>query len=260
LRRTPRQSPATSAAIQADTLSLAAQHLVPLMTRIAPADPLARQAIAPLRNWDFHMDRAAVGPLLFTAWLREFSHTVFLGHVGAAAAGYFRADVIEAVLRDHPEWCGPPTAHTKSCDGLLVETLQRAVEQLRQTYGADLSQWVWGHAHVAEFRNPLFSRIPLLHAWVDVGIATGGGFDTINRGLDRLPEGGHPFDQTFGAGLRIITDLAAPRDSRMIAVPGQSGNPLSPHFSDLLQRWRDFVYLVPGRAPAVATLTLEPAR
>jgi penicillin amidase len=56
----------------------------------------------------------------------------------------------------------------------------------------------------------------------------------------------------------MIADLAVPAESLMIAVPGQSGNPLSPHFSDLLMRWRDFGWLVPGRAPPVATLTLEP--
>jgi acyl-homoserine lactone acylase PvdQ len=46
----------------------------------------------------------------------------------------------------------------------------------------------------------------------------------------------------------------------MIAVPGQSGNPLSPHFSDLVQRWRQFEWLVPGRAAPISTLTLEPSR
>jgi len=59
--------------------------------------------------------------------------------------------------------------------------------------------------------------------------------------------------------LRVITDLASPADSRMIAAPGQSGNPLSSHFADLLRRWRDFDYLVPGRAAAVHTLKLEAA-
>ena len=68
----------------------------------------------------------------------------------------------------------------------------------------------------------------------------------------------HPYEHRHGAGLRIITDLADPASSRMIAVPGQSGNPLSPHFSDLLRRWRDFDYLVPGKAAPVATLRLEP--
>jgi len=70
----------------------------------------------------------------------------------------------------------------------------------------------------------------------------------------------HPFVQRFGAGLRIITDLADPAGSRMITAPGQSGNPLSPHYRDLLTRWRHFDYLVPGRAAPVSTLTLEPAR
>jgi acyl-homoserine lactone acylase PvdQ len=45
----------------------------------------------------------------------------------------------------------------------------------------------------------------------------------------------------------------------MIATPGQSGNPLSPHFADLLARWRGFTWRVPGRAEPIATLTLTPA-
>jgi acyl-homoserine lactone acylase PvdQ len=88
---------------------------------------------------------------------------------------------------------------------------------------------------------------------------------SCRRGLNFNTQYPHPRTtviptQRFGAGLRIITDLAAPADSRMIAVPGQSGNPLSPHFSDMVQRWRQFEWLVPGRAEPVAILTLEPLR
>ncbi|HVB17397.1 MAG TPA: penicillin acylase family protein [Stellaceae bacterium] len=262
LAATPRQSPATSAAIQADTLSLAARHLVPLMTRITPADPAARQAIERLRGWDFRMDREKVAPLLFTAWLREFAHAVFVGHLGDAAEGSWdlRPQVIETVLTAHPEWCGAPKEHVQSCDALLAATLKAALAALRHSYGPDIAGWTWGRAHVAVFANPVFGRIPVLRDWIDIRIATGGGFDTVNRGATTIRDDAHPFEQRFGAGLRMITDLASPADSRMIAVPGQSGNPLSPHFSDLVRRWRDFRYLIPGRAPAVATLTLEPAQ
>ena len=123
-----------------------------------------------------------------------------------------------------------------------------------------MTQWLWGRAHVAEFAHPVFSRIAVLRDLVRLAIPTDGGFDTVNRGATTIRDDASPYAQRFGAGLRIVTDLAAPAESRMIAVPGQSGNPLSPHFSDLMQRWRDFDYLVPGRAAAVATLTLEPAR
>ncbi|HLY47422.1 MAG TPA: penicillin acylase family protein [Stellaceae bacterium] len=285
LAATPRQTPAASAAIQADTLSLAARRLVPLMTRIAPQSAVARDAVARLRGWDFRMDTGEVAPLLFTAWLRAFARDMFAAHLGAAAADYWdlKPQIVEAVLTAHPEWCapqngphpdpppqagegqggGPPgkiTAPTESCDRLLAAALDAALRDLARAYGPDIAQWTWGRAHPAVFASPLWSRIPVLRDWLQSRAPVGGGIDTVNRGATTIRDDAHPYEERFGAGLRIITDLASPEDSRMIAVPGQSGNPLSTHFADLVERWRRFGWLVPGRAAALATLRLEPAR
>ncbi len=262
LAATPLQSPDASAAIQADTLSLAARRLVPLMTGIVPDDDLSREAIERLKAWDFQMDADKVEPLLFTAWLREFAHDLFFARLGAAAGDYWdlRPRVIETVLSSIPVWCVAPTQGVESCAALLSTTLDAALAGLSRAHGADMAQWQWGRAHIAEFANAVFSRIPVLGGWMRLAIATDGGFDTVNRGGTTIRDDARPYKQTHGAGLRVITDLAAPAESRMIATPGQSGNPLSPHFSDLMQRWRDFQYLVPGRAAPVAVLTLEPAR
>jgi penicillin amidase len=262
LAAAPQQSPTASAAIQADTLSIAARRLVPLMTRIVPGDDAAREAIERLWAWDFRMDADEVAPLLFTAWLRAFTRGVFVAHLGQAAGDYWSLNpqVIETVLSGHVEWCGEANQGDNSCDALLAATLDSALAALRQAYGPDMAQWQWGRAHIAKFPSPVLGRIPVLRDWVDVSVATDGGFDTVNRGAMTIRHDAHLYEHHHGAGLRIITDLADPAQSRMIAVPGQSGNPLSPHFADLLQRWRDFDYLVPGRAAAVATLTLEPAR
>jgi len=123
-----------------------------------------------------------------------------------------------------------------------------------------MATWQWGRAHIAVFENPLLSRISILRAWFGVQISTAGAYDTVNRGPSIIRDERQPFEQVFGAGLRIITDLAAPTESRMIITPGQSGNLLSPHFADLLRRWRDFDWLVPGRATAVSTLELVPVK
>jgi len=225
-----------------------------------PGSELAHQTIERLTAWDFRMDPDKVEPLLFTAWLRAFERAVFRRHLGEAAADWdLRPQVMEAVLTTHPEWCGGPKEKTKSCDPMLSAALDAALAELAQAYGPEMLQWQWGRAHVAEFPNPVFSRIAVLRDWLHISVPTPGGFDTVNRGSTTIRDAAHPYAQRFGAGLRIVTDLASPADSRMIAVPGQSGDPLSPHFSDLLQRWRQFDWLVPGRAPAVATLTLEPA-
>jgi penicillin G amidase len=122
-----------------------------------------------------------------------------------------------------------------------------------------MAAWQWGRAHIAKFPNAVFSRIPVLRDWIDVAISTSGGSDTVNRGSMTIRNDEHPYEHRHGAGLRIVTDLADLASSQMIAVPGQSGNPLSPHFSNLLRRWRDFDYLMPGKAAPVAILTLEPA-
>jgi penicillin G amidase len=98
-----------------------------------------------------------------------------------------------------------------------------------------------------------------LRNWLRVTIPTPGAYDTVNRGPSVIRDNVHPYEQRFGAGLRVITDLAAPEEARMMIAPGQSGNPLSPHYADLIARWRAFGWLVPGHAAATDTLTLAPA-
>ncbi|HEU0155223.1 MAG TPA: penicillin acylase family protein [Stellaceae bacterium] len=261
LDATPVQSQEASAAIQADTYSLMAARLVPLMTGIAPSDKASRQAVRRLRGWNFWMARDRPEPLLFTAWLREFSRAVLFGRFGDAVAGYWdlKPQVIEAVLTRRPDWCDDPKhPGTETCAKRLEQSLAAALSRLRRDYGSDMTQWRWGRAHVAVFANPVLSRIPVLRDWFGVSIPTSGAYDTINRGPSTIRSEAHPFEQDFGAGLRIVTDLASPADAQMIVTPGQSGNPLSPHYADLVRRWRDFRPLTPGRAAPVSTLVLAP--
>jgi penicillin amidase len=167
---------------------------------------------------------------------------------------------MEAVLTERPDWCDDPKRPgTQNCAGRLAETLGAALRELREAYGDDMSEWRWGRAHIAVFANPVLSRIPILRNWFSPSISTGGAADTVDHAPSLIRNDQHPYQQAFGAGLRIITDLASPENSRMIVTPGQSGNPLSGHFADLLRRWRDFGLLVPGRAPAMSTLELVSA-
>jgi penicillin amidase len=263
LAATPVQSPESSSAMQADTLSLMAQRLVPLMTQTVEQNAGNHDVIERLRRWDFHMDMGKVEPLLFTAWLREFSRSILFGRFGDAVSDYWdlKPRVIEAVLTERPEWCRDPKRPAEeSCASRLAKTLEIALSRLRRDYGADMKRWRWGRAHIAVFANPVFSRIPVLRDWLKVSIPTPGAYDTLNRGPSTIRNDASPFEQGFGAGLRIITDLAAPGDAEMIVSPGQSGDPLSANYADLLRRWRDFGWLVPGHSTAASTLILAPAQ
>ncbi|HVC52690.1 MAG TPA: penicillin acylase family protein [Stellaceae bacterium] len=262
LKQEPQQTPDSSTAIEADTLSLMARQLVPLMTRAAPRSTGARDALQLLRHWDFRMAAGKPEPLIFIAWLREFARSVFFDRLGPAAAGYWRLRplVIEKILTDRQDWCASRQRPHETCETRLADALEAALAELRQAYGPDMAKWRWGKAHIAEFPNRILDRIPLVRDWFGVAIPKAGGPHTVDVGAISVRDDKAPFIQRFGAGLRIITDLAHPDRSRMIVAPGQSGNPLSPHYADLLTRWRDFGWLQPARAQAVATLTLEPAR
>jgi len=207
------------------------------------------------------MDRDKVEPLLFTAWLREFSRKILFNHLGDAAMGYWdlKPRVMEAVLTEHEDWCDEPKQPKhKGCAAQLADALDTALTQLREVFGADMTQWQWGRPHAAGFANPVFSRVPVLRDWFGISISHSGGYDTLDRGPSTIRDDAQPFAQRFGAGLRIITDLAAPNDAVMMITPGQSGNPFSPHFADLVQRWRNFAWLTPSRSTAVARLILAP--
>ena len=263
LAATPVQTAASSAAIQADTFSLMAERLVPLMTGTVTQNPATREMVERLRNWDFRMDMDKVEPLLFTAWLREFSRSILFGRFGDAVSDYWdlRPRVMEAVLTERPDWCDDPKRPgEESCGSRLAEALEATLARLGRDYGSDMAQWQWRRAHVAVFANSVFSRIPVLRDWLRIAIPTPGAYDTLNRGPSTIRDDTTPFEQRFGAGLRMIADLASPEDARMITAPGQSGDPLSAHYADLLQRWRDFDRLVPGRAAAVSTLVLVSER
>src|SRR5438270_3016856 len=151
LAATPVQTVPSSPAIQAATLSLMAQHLVPLMTGVVARSAATEEAVERLRHWDFRLDMDKVEPLLFTAWLREFSRSILFGRFGDAVSDYWdlRPRVMEAVLTERPDWCDDPKRPgEESCGSRLAAALDSALARLRRDYGPDISQWKWGRAHV----------------------------------------------------------------------------------------------------------------
>jgi penicillin amidase len=79
-------------------------------------------------------------------------------------------------------------------------------------------------------------------------VPTGGDGETIARGGFR-GAGDRPFAHGHGAGLRLVAELGDPDGLLAMIATGQSGHPLSDHWGDLLQRWRDGDVLRLGREP-----------
>ncbi|HEX6308718.1 MAG TPA: penicillin acylase family protein [Longimicrobiales bacterium] len=99
----------------------------------------------------------------------------------------------------------------------LSETaLAAAVDTLRVRQGPDRSQWRWGRVHRSEFPHWLVAAYDL------PAVERNGGGGTI---------------AATGATFREIIDFADFDNSRATSTPGQSGQPGSPFYGNLLPLW-----------------------
>ena len=258
LARTKRHTPATMARIQGDVVSLAARELLPLMLDAAggqdrPPKGPAHAALRLLEKWDGTMDRGRPEPLIFSAWFRELNRLIYGDELGADLSAYWRLRprLIKSIIEADRTWCDDiSSARVEGCEERIGKALARAVDDLSTAYGSDPDEWRWGDAHVADFRHRVLSRVPLLGSLGNILIATGGDNFTINRGTTRVADAAAPFAQIHGPGLRAIYDLGNLENSLFIQATGQSGNPLSRHYRDLIGRWRDLEYVRMPRLPA----------
>ncbi|MBT3557027.1 MAG: penicillin acylase family protein [Rhodospirillales bacterium] len=235
--------------IQLDNVSEMARELLPYMTALAPRNPNAAEAISRLARWDGAMSRESVEPLIFYAWLRELNRAIYkdeLGDLFPLAFG-LRPKFIATVLRDEQHWCDDTTTtqDTETCEQVLEGALIRALSQLG-TMGADGKPVRrWGEVHEAVFRHPFFSKLPVISEyWGERRVAVDGGNYTVNRAATRPANEDAPYEDIHGGGFRAIYDLADLSQSRFILSTGQSGNPLSAHYDDLLNKWADGEYVM----------------
>jgi penicillin amidase len=206
------------------------------------------------------MDKDKVEPLIFTAWLRELNRTLLADKLGGAFEDYWslHPEVIENILREHSDWCDDrTTVVVEVCSEQLASALDRALDELTHAYGSDMDEWRWGRAHPAEFRHLLLSRIWGLRSLFQLSIPADGGNDTVNRGGMAVRNAAAPYQDVLGPGLRMVVDMAEPGAAHFMIVPGQSGNPLSPNYDDLMRPWRDgyMLSIDADRPAAVETLT-----
>ena len=102
----------------------------------------------------------------------------------------------------------------------------------------------------------MLRTLPVLGALTTLTIASPGDDTTIDHGGPVYQQ----FQSVHGPEYRGVYDLADLDHSLFIVAPGQSGNPLSRHARDFLQRWRDgaTITLGPKADATTATIRLTP--
>lgn len=220
-------------ALQNDVTSSPARELQGLVRSTSlRADP----SLAPFLRWDGELARESTEATLYEAWLREICRS--LGR-------WFSAEHSEHYQNLPPEVVMPLLAHpdkdlfgadpVAARDALLRDALRAARQALEQTLGGDASQWSWGRLHSIRFRHDLDQQ-PGVAGLLDLGPLPrpGDGYTVNATGVD---DSGASWEQTQGASYREILDTSNWDQSLGVNTPGQSGQPGSRHYADLMPLW-----------------------
>jgi penicillin amidase len=245
-------------ALQTDVVSLPARALQNLVRQalVAGRAPHGEelQGLAQwLLDWDgaLRADSSQAG--LYEFWASELRTAVtarVVPDAARAARGLLPfAQVLTELARARGAVFGAEPDAAR--DALLFDSLRRAHAKLLALRGPDVRQWAWGALHRVTFRHSLdgaaaalFDRGPVARPGDDETVQATGAEDGS-------------LDQSTGASYREIFDLADWDASVAINAPGQSGQPGSKHYDDLLPLWTEGRYfpLAYSRAAVDAATT-----
>ncbi len=217
-------------ALQSDVTSELARALVASL-RAAPGgsgDPYRKMMLA----WDGRITRNSGAAALYEIWSAELQNALIERSVPAAARKLVRgletADLMDAFVKEVP---------SAAKSELLNTTLAKAAGKMKSLQGPDASQWAWGKLHVLRLRHGLDALLPV--SLVDPGaVERPGDGHTVNATAYRPGS----YEQVAGASYREVMDLSDWDRSVAINTPGQSGQPGSKHYADLLPLWNDGQY------------------
>lgn len=248
-----RHDAAGFAAMQMDAVSLLAREALPVLRALPRADGMVGAAQALLAAWEGDMRAELPQPLIWAAFARRMTGLALAARgVPDAPAG---PEFLRFLLTDPRAawWCGG------DCGALAARAFAEAVEALAREHGPDPAAWRWGAAHVARFEHALLRFVPVLNRLTGLAAPVAGDGETVQRQGMR-GAGREPFAAVHGAGLRFVADLADAEATLAVIATGQSGHPMSRHWSDQLEAWRSGGMRALGAAPdrVTARITLTP--
>ena len=194
---------------QHDAYSLRAAADQPQFRGWTAADPQVEKARAEIAGWDAVYTRNSRAAALYESWRQASSGGGGRGRGRGAAPDPAE---VSPTLKPGVEPSGRDQVEAQ---------LKSALDTLSKSQGTDWSQWRWGRMHTRAFSHPFVAAFNL---------------PTVER------SGGAGTVAADGASYREIFDVADWDRSLVINTPGQSGQPGSPFYGNLLQDWAENKY------------------
>ena len=191
--------------MQYDVVSLPAQRLQAVVRKTRPSRH--PEIVDEFLKWDARMTPDSRPALVFEMWITALPASVY-------PPEWKGRTNLEFVLKTLEQ---KPNAHA------LDDSLDRAIAEIEKNLPRK-EDWKWGAVHTMQWRHPLGVKslnLPPTPRPGDANTVHASGGATGNS----------------GASYREILDVADWDRSMMTNTPGESGDPASKHYKDLLDDW-----------------------
>jgi acyl-homoserine-lactone acylase len=248
-------------ALQFDRYSTMAKKLQALLHDSA-ASPGIRRAVEDMKDgeararaldalamvapgaFDCVMDPGSANAAVMGALMHEATRSIFLDELGPDDAACWKAfaDVnisSYSAPEDHllfrpesPFWDDTRTAEREGRPEILARALAAAYALCAKRMGGDRADWKWGSLHTYYWRHDFTKSTMFFHDYLNRGpYPAGGDVHTVNVSAFFW---GKDFDVIVIPAMRLVVDFGLEEPAFLVVVPGQSGNPSSEHYADML--------------------------
>jgi len=233
------------ARMQADVRSAQVDALRQWLLRANAPDQRAGEAKARFGRWDGAVASDSAEAAFYEAWKAAATRRIFADEMGAdiwrdyLQEPSWSTKALHAIARQgESPWCDDVTTDAReTCAAILGLALADALGDGAARFGsADPASWRWGRGNVVVFpHHPLEFSAPL-RPFFSRRIETGGDDVTVDPVM-------HIRDTTVISSYRQIVDLSNLDASMFMNTLGQSGQLLSGHYDDFLEKWRKVEYI-----------------
>jgi penicillin G amidase len=230
------------AALQTDVQSLAFADVRATLLALPTRDPDAARALELLRSWDGRLSSDSIAASVYELFLGALNRRICESkapnsYLYASGKGVMklipgtcfnsrRASFLTRLIREQPP------GYFDAWETELTAALAAALKTLTEKFGSAPEAWAWGKIRQVTLRHRFGDKKPLNQVFNLGPFAGYGDGTTVNHaGLEFWDPLRHP---NVTAHLRSVIDIGNWGASRFVLLGGQSGNPLSPHYGDLV--------------------------